>query len=124
MPHILGLDLQSAHRRAELVLAADAPDDVLTQVDAAIAQHGSDRLTVAARRSRHTLDQLRAADQHVLAGGWTGGRPGGPMSVGYSPALECIEVHIPPAFAAAGARLTADLPGLVHVVLDDGMMRR
>jgi hypothetical protein len=124
VPYILGLDVQSDRQQAVFVLAADAPDDVRLQVDAAIREHGSDRLNVAVRTSRHTLRQLQAADQHVSGGSWTGGQPGGPMSVGYSPALDLIEVHFPSEFSAAAERLRADLPGLVHVVLDDGMMPR
>jgi hypothetical protein len=124
VPHILGLDVQSHRQQAVFVIAADAPDDVHSQVDAAVREYGSDRLEVAVRTSRHTLGELQAADRHISEASWAGGQTGGPISVGYSPALDLIEVHIPSAFSSAAERLTADLPGLVHVVLDDGMSGR
>ena len=124
-PHILGMDIQSGRQHVELVLAADTPPRVVAQVDVALKQATGPRLTAETRWSSHTLADLQAGHEYVLDGDWARAEPiEGPMSVSYSPALDRIEVHLPPTAASSAARLTAARPGLVHVVLDDGMIRR
>lgn len=125
-PHVFGLALYSDRQHVDVVIAADAPEEVLADVGTLRKRVMSERLSVGIRRSKHTLDDLLSGLRHVQAGDWArweGETAGGPMAFGYEPKMDRIEVSLPSSAASAGARLKAQYPNLVAVTLDDGMGR-
>lgn len=122
--YVVGVDVDVAEQRVALVVAAGATPEDLRHVDAAV-QRVDPALEVSVRSSRHTPDQIREAEEYVISGAWIppGVRPGGPMSVGYDPRSDCIDVRMPFWAAAVAGDLERRYRGFVRVTPDDGMGR-
>jgi hypothetical protein len=122
--YVVGVDVKVAEQRVEVVIAADATPDELRHVNAAVHRLGSP-LNVSLRSSRHSPEEIREAEKYVLSGAWIppGVRPAGPMSVGYNPKSDCIDVHLSSSAAAVADDLERRYRGLVCVTPDDGMGR-